>query len=51
VIVVSVLLAFGIDACWETLGQRNDARSAVAALAADFEEARDHLDAFRTGDL
>jgi hypothetical protein len=49
VVVGSILLAFGIDAWWETLGQRDEARSAVEALAADFEGTRDHLDRFRDG--
>jgi hypothetical protein len=47
VIVSSILLAFGIDAWWETLGQRDDARSAVVALTADFGASRESLDSFR----
>jgi hypothetical protein len=49
VIVGSILLAFGIDAWWEALGRRDEARSAVVALTSDFEAVERQLDNFRAG--
>jgi hypothetical protein len=49
VIVGSILLAFGIDALWEALRERDEARSAVVALTSDFEAAERGLDRFRGG--
>ncbi len=44
VIVGSILLAFGIQAWWDGVQEREDERQALEALARDFESAADTLD-------
>jgi len=47
VIVVSILLAFGIDAWWDRHRDRTDEREAIAQLAADFRANAARLDTVR----
>lgn len=44
VIVVSILLAFGIDAWWDAAQEREEERQALEALADDFESAAQTVD-------
>jgi hypothetical protein len=46
VILVSILLAFGIDAWWDAAQDREDERQALDALAEDFESAAQALDEY-----
>jgi hypothetical protein len=43
-IVASILLAFAIDAGWDTLQLRQDERESIADLLADFEQSLERLD-------
>lgn len=47
VILVSILLAFGIDAWWDAAQDREEERQALEALADDFESAAQAVDDYR----
>ena len=42
-IVLSILIAFGIEAAWEERGERVREREAIQQLAAEFEVVRERL--------
>ena len=44
VIVISILLAFGIEAWWDGRQERVEERQALEALARDFESAAEEID-------